>query len=178
MSRSEDKPKITKLLLLEGLHGTGKSTLAASLSAQARTAVFHHGPPVSTDPYYEYLRPIVFLEGWQVICDRSHIGEKVWPEIFGRQTLFPTYDGTFRGVEDAIQEAASVAEIWYLTGSGTQERLGESTLKACLNRGLSPEQIMDAHGIYLEALGMTRFPVKFVSWSDVNREVERWKHLP
>lgn len=176
MSRNE-LPKISKVLLLEGLHGTGKSTLAASLATENRTAVFHHGPPISTDPYYEYLRPIVFLEGWQVICDRSHIGECVWPEIFGRPSLFPTYEGTFKGVEDALAEAASVVEVWYLTGAGTPERMAEEVMKNCLKRGLSADQIVKAHALYMETLGMTRFPVKFVSWMDKPREVERWKSL-
>lgn len=177
MSRNEDKPKIAKLLLLEGLHGTGKSTLAASLAQESRTAVFHHGPPVSTDPYYEYLRPIVFLESWSVICDRSHIGETVWPHIFGRPTLFPSWDGTFKGIEDTIQEAASVVEVWYLVGAGTRDRISNQTQASCAKRELTAQQIIDAHELYLEALNRTKFPTHVVTFDTAAKEVYRWKSL-
>jgi hypothetical protein len=169
--------KVNSLLILEGLHGTGKSTVAASIMSNTRVASFHAGPPVSDDPYYEYLRPFIFLDGWDVVFDRGHIGELVWPAIFQRPSLFPTVKGVFPQVERAIKEAASVVEIWYLTGSGTSERLGESTKNACEKKGLTPEQIVDAHALYLEALEVSMFDVKFLDFSSIDKEVERWKSL-
>lgn len=177
MSRS-DRPRINKLLILEGLHGTGKSTLAASLATESRTATFHAGPPVSTDPFFEYLRPIVFLEGWNVVCDRWHLGEFVWPAIFGRPSLFPSVDGTIKSIEDAIQEAASVVEVWLMVGSGTRERISVSAAERCLERGMTAKQVTDAHDLFLRALEITRFDSKVVSWSDLPKEVARWKSLP
>lgn len=78
------------IILLEGLDGTGKSTLATELyrTLKAPVAILHAGPPVVTTAIREYVWPLgIAANGYIVICDRWHLGEMVWPSIFDREPL-------------------------------------------------------------------------------------------
>lgn len=79
-----------RIIIIEGTDGTGKTTLANELAAQAgsRTAVFHAGPPRSQSYISEYVLPLaIATDGWTCICDRWHLGEPVWSHIFGRTPI-------------------------------------------------------------------------------------------
>jgi thymidylate kinase len=93
------------IIILEGLDGTGKSTLASRLYKSLSTplAILHAGPPVATTLIREYVWPLgIASNGYVVICDRWHLGERVWPEIFDRESLMPDV-GTLHHVEENLR---------------------------------------------------------------------------
>ena len=84
------------LHIIEGLDGVGKSTLANFLVIMAGnqptftpTALFHAGQPMTNNYVGEYWYPVSFLSNFTVVCDRWHLGEHVWPHLFGRTPLEP-----------------------------------------------------------------------------------------
>jgi hypothetical protein len=169
--------KINKLLILEGLHGVGKSTLAASLAGEPRTATFHFNAPMGSDPYYEYLRPIVWLADWSVVLDRSHLGEVVWPTIFGRTPLYG--ERALPQLETAIQEAASVVEVWVLCGPSPLIPSKDNPVRnASRARGLTDEEVDFAWHLFTEEIpNRTTFPCHLLTWDELPKEVTRWKSL-
>jgi hypothetical protein len=77
------------LIVIEGVDRTGKTTLAEKLAEQlgSRARVVHAGPP-SRHPVEEYETAIADYDprsGDHLILDRWHVGEHVWPVIFGRE---------------------------------------------------------------------------------------------
>lgn len=85
-------------IILEGVDGAGKTTLTHQLAAALRKRsdvgtieTLHKGPPTAPHPLQEYVTPIVdYLpgRGRTVIADRWHWGERIYPKILGRPTLF------------------------------------------------------------------------------------------
>lgn len=83
------------LVLIEGVDRTGKSTLAGviadllrRLHPADRVELLRAGPPVK-HPLDEYERPLFHYRpgsGHHIICDRWHIGERVYPLVFDRKT--------------------------------------------------------------------------------------------
>lgn len=105
------------LILIEGPDGAGKSTLATALrqqlilegAAPGDITVLKKGPPTSPDGFTEYLIPLAGYRpgrGKHVICDRWHVGELVYPTIFGRQ---PVLDETqFRYIDLFLKSRGAV----------------------------------------------------------------------
>lgn len=80
-----------KIVICEGIDCTGKTTYAQRLfnTIPSRASLMHCGPPKTASPYDEYVRPLLHArQGWTIICDRWHLGEMVWPAIFGRIPLY------------------------------------------------------------------------------------------
>lgn len=85
------------LLLVDGADCVAKSTLVHRLvdaitarEADGRLDVRHAGPPTS-HPLDEYETPLLDYRpgtGRHVVCDRWHLGEAVYPAVFGRPTKF------------------------------------------------------------------------------------------
>jgi hypothetical protein len=78
------------IIIIEGTDGVGKTTFANALAAArgSRTAVFHAGPPKNKAFVNEYILPLVIArDGWTCICDRWHLGEPVWSDVFGREPI-------------------------------------------------------------------------------------------
>lgn len=76
------------LVAIEGVDLTGKSTLAAELRETWGASVTHAGPPEcgSLAEYEDAIALYDPLSGENVVLDRWHVGEYVWPEIFRRPT--------------------------------------------------------------------------------------------
>jgi len=75
-------------IVLEGVDGAGKSTLARALSYRCNGEVRHFGAPKS-HPLSEYG---LLVEGYRpnernVICDRFHIGEMIYAELYRNGSL-------------------------------------------------------------------------------------------
>lgn len=83
------------LVILEGCDRSGKSTLARAISKRIeelypgdRVELFPAGPP-TTHALDAYERPLFTYNPEQqlhVVCDRWHVGESVYPALFGRKT--------------------------------------------------------------------------------------------
>lgn len=81
------------LVIIEGPDGAGKTTLTRQIVSQVpddRSVTIHHAQPPRYHALREYEDP---LHGYSptnedVICDRWHLGEYVYPEILQRPTSF------------------------------------------------------------------------------------------
>src|SRR5277367_4244102 len=81
------------LIILEGLDRTGKSSVAQMFESQGFELVHMSAPDKAmSQPGYvgpSYLDQMVELlttcTGRNVVLDRSHYGELVWPQIYGRK---------------------------------------------------------------------------------------------
>lgn len=83
------------LIVIEGPDCTAKSTLAERIvevikraEPDADVTLFHRGPP-SAHPLDEYVAPLLDYRpgtGRHVVCDRWHVGETIYPALYGRWT--------------------------------------------------------------------------------------------
>lgn len=71
-------------VILEGVDCTGKTTLAEALT-DGVVPTLHRGPP-QEHPLVEYA--LCARDLLQGIFDRWHIGERVWPRVFNRLTVY------------------------------------------------------------------------------------------
>lgn len=78
------------LIILEGLDRTGKSSVAQWYQDKGYEVIHMSAPPKGTSPD-EYIGEMVDLltsfSGKNVVLDRSHYGELVWPQVYGREAL-------------------------------------------------------------------------------------------
>lgn len=79
----------SRVFIIEGTDGTGKTTLAEELSLAYSYDYVHAGPPAKESWYEEYVVPILqYSRNSGVVLDRWHLGEWVWPIVFGRDSLY------------------------------------------------------------------------------------------
>lgn len=85
------------LLIIEGSDCAAKSTLVTRVAERvaqlypADTVDVRHAGPPTQHPLDEYVVPLLDYRparGHHVICDRWHLGESVYPHVFGRETKF------------------------------------------------------------------------------------------
>ena len=78
------------LIILEGLDRTGKSSVAQWYADQGYEVIHMSAPNRGTLPD-EYVGEMVdlltSLSGRNAVLDRSHYGELVWPQVYGRKAL-------------------------------------------------------------------------------------------
>ena len=136
------------IIILEGLDGTGKSTLAARLYQMlpAPVALLHAGPPVVTTPMREYVWPLgIGASGYVVICDRWHLGERVWPGIFGRESLIPDV-AMLKHIEENIGYLSTPVLPVYMN------RPLDDIRTELEQRGHETEYLNDANWAYAQAM--------------------------
>jgi hypothetical protein len=76
------------IICLEGLDRCGKTTAAAQLQAYGFEVIHMSAPPrdASSWDYFFYLASLFLATvGRDVVLDRTHWGEAVWPFVFGRE---------------------------------------------------------------------------------------------
>ncbi len=73
------------ITIIEGVDGTGKTTFAKCLAEQNHSDYLHADKPTQKTWYEEYLTPI---KNTNMVLDRWHLGELVWPIIYDRKSLF------------------------------------------------------------------------------------------
>jgi len=105
------------IIIIEGTDGSGKSTLAQSIADAIRDAnpndtvvTLHAGPPEpNSHPLDLYERPLLNYRpgtGHHLILDRWHIGEWIYPEVFGRPTLADT--AAWRHIDLFLQSRGAI----------------------------------------------------------------------
>jgi len=78
------------LIIIEGVDRTGKTSLAKRIADKIDAVVVHAGPPTKhpIEEYQTALDGYSPIAGTHLVLDRWHVGEYVWPRIFGRETTF------------------------------------------------------------------------------------------
>lgn len=100
------------LVLLEGLDRTGKSTVAAYF-ATLGFEVIHLSAPAKGTTSDQYLQDMIDIvssaSNRDIVLDRTHYGELVWPQIYGRKALLTDEDiEAIREVESSV----GVQRLW------------------------------------------------------------------
>jgi hypothetical protein len=100
------------LVLLEGLDRTGKSTVAAYFESLGFEKIHMSAPAKGTTPdqyMQEMLDLLASAATKDIVLDRTHYGELVWPQIYGRKALLDEeMIDALREVEDSV----GVQRIW------------------------------------------------------------------
>lgn len=132
------------LVLLEGLDRTGKSTVATYFESLGFEKIHMSAPKKGTSPD-QYLQEMMELlqsaATKDLVLDRTHYGELVWPQIYGRKALL---DEEMIDVLREIEDAVGVQRIW----------MTDDDLKAhwqrCIdnNEPLDKAQFTRARGLY------------------------------
>jgi hypothetical protein len=103
------------LIIVEGCDGVGKSTLVSQLERrilerypESYVHVYRKGAP-REHPLEEYERQIIPYRpgrGEHIICDRWHLGELVYPDIFSRESAMTM--PMFRHIELLLQSRGAL----------------------------------------------------------------------
>lgn len=78
------------LIILEGLDRTGKTSVAQMFERQGYELIHISAPSKGTTPDQyigEWVDLLTSLQTRNVVLDRSHYGELVWPQVYGRKPL-------------------------------------------------------------------------------------------
>jgi thymidylate kinase len=155
------------IILIEGTDGVGKSTLARELAARAgsRTALFHAGPPQNKAYLNEYILPLtIATDGWTCICDRWHLGEPVWSDVYERKPIL-TFE-QLHIVEKRLQAFNVPIHTLYLT------RDEDEILYELDSRDESAKPALDAIQLYEKARKYSMFFWQETTLPDALRELE------
>jgi hypothetical protein len=94
------------LILLEGIDRTGKSTVAAYYQSLGYEVVHMSAPPKGTtaDEYMQDMLDLLSSAATKdMVLDRTHYGELVWPEVYGRKPLLTDeHIDALREIEEAV----------------------------------------------------------------------------
>lgn len=94
------------LIILEGLDRTGKSSVAQFFQDKGFQIVHMSAPPkgTSNSTYMgEMIDMLTSFAGRDVVLDRSHYGELIWPAVYGRESLLTEEDiEALREIEDSL----------------------------------------------------------------------------
>lgn len=100
------------LVLLEGLDRTGKSTVAAYFETLGFEKIHMSAPPKGTTAD-EYLQTMIELlssaANRDLVLDRTHYGELVWPQIYGRKALLD--EEAIEALRE-IETSVGVQRLW------------------------------------------------------------------
>lgn len=167
------------LIIVEGQDGVGKTTfvnrliqhIGQDIMTAGQIKVLHAKAPQS-DAIYEYTQP---LESYRpklpahsrqhVICDRWHIGELVYPEVFNRPTTMTPQ--VRNKIELYLDSLAAVLVFITDTPQNIVERLAE--------RGddlVEPDMIHTLHYSYQKAVYSTMLPLRIIEGLPTYRDVQ------
>ena len=144
------------ITIIEGADGTGKTTYAQKLSERFNAKYLHAEQPKTRLWSDEYIRPIT---SQNMILDRWHLGEVVWPKIYGRQSLFD--ETTF----DYWELAKLGARLILLTRS--EDAIAEELLRR--GEELQIDFVLHSRSLFVEAFRQVRYLDKKIIHSEVVR---------
>lgn len=146
------------LVILEGVDGAGKSSLAQELhSTMKNCRLIHKGPPQTDHLLREYLADIVWYRAddpdeSNVVCDRWHLGELVYPQLQqGRTSL-------------ATREALGYLDLWLLSRGALLVHVWTDPMTVYyrrLDRGeavVNVGEIHAEHNLFVRAVGAAPHP--------------------
>jgi len=99
------------LIILEGLDRTGKSSVAQMFERRGYESIHISAPGkgVTADQYIgEWVDLLTGIQGRDVVLDRSHYGECVWPQVYGRPSLL---DDEAMGILREIEANMDITRI-------------------------------------------------------------------
>ena len=118
------------LIILEGPDCAGKSTLAQSIALDVFMPMhqpyhlFRAGPPGKIHPLDAYVAPLLkFGPDDVVVCDRWHVGERVYPAVMDRPTRMTP--GVFEYIELFLQSRGAATLLMDQTDEELVRRMNE-----------------------------------------------------
>ena len=152
------------ITILEGVDGVGKSSHAKWLAAETGARIIHAGAPTHPHWWEEYIKPLLNAsETENLILDRWHLGEAIWPFIFERPSIFKRPE-SFRLCHNTIRELGAEVILVY--------RDADSITSTLMLRGEQDqiENVIRAQDMYFD-LAATLDDVKIVNSNDLQREL-------
>lgn len=132
------------LVLLEGLDRTGKSTVAAYFETLGFEKIHMSAPVKGTTPdqYMQQMMDLLQSAATRdIVLDRTHYGELVWPQIYNRKALL---DEEMIDALREIEDAVGVQRIWM-----TDDNLSAHWQRCVDNKEpLDKAQFTRARGLY------------------------------
>jgi len=132
------------LIILEGLDRTGKSSVAQWYENQGYEVMHMSAPPkgISQDEYLgEMVDLLSSLSGKDVVLDRSHYGELVWPGVYGRKAVLD---------DDAIEVLREIEATMDVSRILMHDNNSEAHWQRCVdnNEPLTKVQFVKARSLY------------------------------
>jgi len=163
------------LILLEGLDCTGKSTVAKFFQHEHGYEVIHLSAPPKGTTSDQYLQEMVNLisaaSTRDIVLDRTHYGELVWPNVYGRKPLLSEED--IDAIRE-IEESVGVRRIWM------NDPNVEAHWKRCVDNKepLNKAQFVKARSLYsqlaykygFESITLQQFIKKFPETEKYNNQ--------
>ena len=164
------------LVLLEGLDRTGKSTVAAYFETLGFEKIHMSAPKKGTNPD-QYLQEMIDLmtsaATRDIVLDRTHYGELIWPQIYGRKSLLD--EDAIEAIRE-VEESVGVQRIWMTDNSV------EAHWKRCVDNKepLNKQQFARARALYsdvahrygFEPITLPQFITKFPDAAEAQAEVK------
>jgi len=100
------------VVLLEGLDRTGKSTIANYFESIGFEKIHMSAPPKGTnaDDYLQFIIELISSgSNKDIVLDRTHYGELIWPQIFGRKPLLD--EEAIEAIRE-VEASVGVQRIW------------------------------------------------------------------
>lgn len=155
------------ILILEGPDAVGKSSHAAWLQKHHKARVVHKGIPRSADWFTEYVEPLIPQDNSELlVLDRWHLGEMIWPKLFGRKSLFDA-PGSFSLANKMLGNFADI-EVKVVT------RRPDAIVNTLMMRGeqSQTDNVLKSQEMFIDlALSIRDLPVQIVDSDLLDREV-------
>jgi len=152
------------ITILEGVDGTGKTSHANWLAKETGAKVIHAGIPTHGHWWNEYITSIMDEDEDQcLILDRWHLGEMIWPKIFGRESLFQK-NSSFILCHNTLLELGATIKVVY--------RNPDSIAATLMMRGEQDqiENVLKAQDMFLD-LAATIHGVEVVDSDTLGRDL-------
>jgi len=144
------------ITIIEGSDGTGKTTYAQKLTERYNAQYLHAEQPRSRIWSDEYIRP---LTSDNMVLDRWHLGEVVWPKIYGRVSLFD--ETTFDYCNWELAKLG--ARLILLTRS--EDAIAEELLRR--GEELQIDFVLHSRSLFVEAFRQVKYLDKTIIQSEV-----------
>lgn len=152
------------ITILEGVDGVGKSSHAKWLAAEQGARIIHAGAPTHPHWWEEYIKPLLDIdEEENVVLDRWHLGEAIWPFVFDRPSIFKRPE-SFRLCHNSLVQLGAQILLVY--------RDADSISSTLMLRGEQDqiERVIKAQDMYFDLVA-TLDDVKVVNSNDLQRDL-------